>query len=148
MGKGATFALMVKKKPLQDSDKVAVTFETAPRPDAQSVGLAADFNGWDPAAAPMKQRKDGCWWATLRLTKDQEYAYRFVVDGREWITDEQADRMVPNEHGETNAIVDLRNGGPASAAKAGSARAKAGTTAAKASSIASKVGSTTAKAGK
>ena len=46
-----------------------VTFETAPRPDAQSVGLAGDFNGWNPAATPMKQRKDGCWWATLRLPK-------------------------------------------------------------------------------
>src|SRR5581483_42124 len=103
---------MVKKKPLPGSDKVSVTFETAPRPDAQSVGLAGDFNGWNPAATPMRQRKDGCWWATLRLDANREYAYRFVVDGREWVTDDQADRTVPNEHGETNAIVDLRNGQP------------------------------------
>ena len=99
---------MVKQKPLQGSDKVSVTFETAPCPDAQSVGLAGDFNEWNPAATPMKQRKDGCWWATLRLPKNREYAYRFVVDGREWITDERADRLVPNEHGESNAIVVVR----------------------------------------
>ena len=99
---------MVKQKPLQGSDKVSVTFETAPRPDARSMGLAGEFNEWNPAATPMKQRKDGCWWATLRLPKHREFAYRFVVDGREWVTDEQADRMVPNEHGETNAVVVVR----------------------------------------
>jgi 1,4-alpha-glucan branching enzyme len=99
---------LVKQKPVQGSDKVSVTFETAPRPDAQSVGLAGDFNAWNPAATPMKQRKDGCWWTTLRLPKNREFAYRFVVDGREWVTDDQADRTVPNEHGETNAVVVVR----------------------------------------
>jgi 1,4-alpha-glucan branching enzyme len=99
---------LVRQKPLPRSDKISVTFETAPRPDARSVALAGDFNQWSPTATPMKQRKDGCWWATLRLPKGQEFAYRYVVDGREWVTDEQADRTVPNEHGETNAIVVVR----------------------------------------
>jgi 1,4-alpha-glucan branching enzyme len=97
---------MVKKKPLPGSDKVSVTFETEPR-EADSVSVAGDFNGWSPTATPMKQRKDGCWSATLRLPK-QEYAYRFVVNGRDWVTDEAADRTVPNEHGETNSVVVVR----------------------------------------
>ena len=96
---------MVKKKPVQGSGKVSVTFEIAPCPDARSVAIAGDFNQWSPTATPMKQRKDGYWSATLRLSKNQEYAYRYVVDGREWITDDRADRTVPNEHGETNAVV-------------------------------------------
>ena len=103
---------MVQEKPLQGSAQVSVTFETAPYPEARSVSLAADFNDWDLAATPMKQREDGCWWATVRLTKGQEYAYRFLVDGREWVTDERADRTVPNGYGETNAILDLRDAVP------------------------------------
>ncbi|HZS00952.1 MAG TPA: isoamylase early set domain-containing protein [Chloroflexota bacterium] len=99
---------MVKKKPLQGSDKVSVTFETPPRPDARSVALAGDFNRWDPAATPMKQRKDGCWSATLRLPRNREFGYRFVVDGQQWVTDDHADRTEPNEHGETNGIVVVR----------------------------------------
>jgi 1,4-alpha-glucan branching enzyme len=99
---------MVKQKPVQGSDKVSVTFETAPRPDAQSMALAGDFNQWSPTATPMKLRKDGCWWATLRLPKNQEFAYRFIVDGHQWVTDHQADRTEPNEHGETNSVVVVR----------------------------------------
>lgn len=96
---------MIKKKPLQGSDRVvSVTFETGPR-EARSVSVAGEFNGWNPAATPMKQRKDGCWSATVRLPKNQEYAYRYVVDGHEWITDEHADRTTPNEHGGTNSVV-------------------------------------------
>ncbi len=96
---------MLKKKPLQGSDRVSVTFETAARPEARAVSLAGEFNGWDPSAQPMKQRKDGVWSVTLRLPRNQQYAYRYVVDGREWVTDHEADRTVPNEHGETNAVV-------------------------------------------
>jgi 1,4-alpha-glucan branching enzyme len=97
---------MVRKKPLPGSDKVSVTFETTPR-DARSVSVAGDFNGWNPSATPMKQRKDGCWSVTLRLPK-QEYAYRYVIDGHEWVTDEEADRTVPNEHGGTNSVAVVR----------------------------------------
>lgn len=96
---------MLKKTPVQGSDKVAVTFQWGPDAGARTVHVAGDFNKWDPAAHPLKQRKDGTWATTLRLPKACEYGYRFVVNGDQWRTDEQADRTVPNEYGEVNSIV-------------------------------------------
>jgi 1,4-alpha-glucan branching enzyme len=99
---------MLKKTPVQGSDRVSVTFEMTPDNDARSVHVAGDFNGWDPAATPLKQRKDGTWATTVRLQRKRAYAYRFVVNGNRWLTDEQADAQVPNEHGSTNSVVDLK----------------------------------------
>ncbi len=99
---------MVKKKPIQGSDKVSVTFEATPDNGARTVCVAGDFNDWDPTALPMKQRKDGTWAATVRLPKARSYEYRFVVDGERWISDDEADAQSPNEYGVHNSVLDLR----------------------------------------
>lgn len=59
-------------------------------PEASSVGLAADFNGWIPA--PLDRAEDGTWWTrTPPLEPAEHHAvwvrYRFVVNGTEWIRD-------------------------------------------------------------
>jgi len=36
-------------------------------PEAKSVQLVGDFNGWDPAATPMRRMPDGRWMASLEL---------------------------------------------------------------------------------
>ena len=71
-------------------------------PDAQSVSLAGDFNGWDPTDKPMKRDASGQWKATLTLPAG-EYQYRFVVDG-DWADDPQCDRRSPNEFGTLNCV--------------------------------------------
>ncbi|MFA5124061.1 isoamylase early set domain-containing protein, partial [Zavarzinia sp.] len=65
---------------------VVVRF-TLSAPDASSVGVAADFNGWAPDALPMLRSPDGAWEATVRLRRDKTYQYNFVVDGTAWIVD-------------------------------------------------------------
>lgn len=97
---------MLKKKNIKGiQDKIQVTFETEGYAAAESVALAGDFNNWDPSSHPMKRRKDGSWSITLRLNREREYQYRFVVNGGEWVTDDQTDRTAPNEYGEVNAVV-------------------------------------------
>lgn len=96
---------MIKKAPIKGSDKVAVTFETTIRPEARSIALVGDFNGWDPSAHPMKQRKDGGWFITLRLPKKRDWQYRFVVDGSDWVTDHENEATAPNPFGGVNAVV-------------------------------------------
>jgi len=71
-------------------------------PDAREVTLAGDFNGWDPAARPMKRDESGMWKATLTLPAG-EYHYRYVVDGQ-WVDDPQCDRREPNPFGGLNCI--------------------------------------------
>src|ERR1044071_9065517 len=49
-------------------------------PDAESVHLMGDFNGWNPASHPMQHRFDGWWFLQVSLTHGH-HQYLFVVDG-------------------------------------------------------------------
>ena len=49
-------------------------------PQARSVSLVGDFNGWNPATHPMKQGPDKAWSYTLEL-KHGHHRYAFLVDG-------------------------------------------------------------------
>jgi 1,4-alpha-glucan branching enzyme len=98
---------MLKKKPLKSSNKTSVVFEANGFDDASAISLVGDFNDWKPAAHPMKKRKDGAWAVTMRLPNQKRFEYRFVVDGRHWIEDQQADAVVPNPFGGHNSVVIL-----------------------------------------
>ena len=49
-------------------------------PEAESVYLIGDFNGWDPSADPMQPRTDG-WWSLQVPLSHGHHEYLFVVDG-------------------------------------------------------------------
>lgn len=49
-------------------------------PQARSVSLVGDFNGWNPAAHPMQQMTDGAWLLTVEL-RHGHHRYAFLVDG-------------------------------------------------------------------
>lgn len=50
-------------------------------PEAQSVQLVGDFNGWDLAATPMRRMPDRRWMASLELNHGH-HRYLFIVDGK------------------------------------------------------------------
>ena len=54
----------------------------------------------------MKRRKDGTWSLTVRLPRDQQFQFRYLVNGKEWLTDEESDGLLPNEFGTTNALLE------------------------------------------
>ncbi len=56
------------------------------RPDAESVGLAGEFNDWHAEA--MHKGSDGVWSITRSLLPGT-YGYKFLVNGNEWIFDPQ-----------------------------------------------------------
>ena len=56
------------------------------QPGAQTVQVAGDFNGWNPARTPLERISGGAWTVTLPL-KPGRYEYMFVVDGQHWIAD-------------------------------------------------------------
>jgi len=49
------------------------------RPDARSVSLIGDFNGWNPNSLPMQRRVDGWWSVQVPLTHGH-HQYLFLVD--------------------------------------------------------------------
>ncbi len=72
-------------------------------PGAERVSVVGDFNGWDPAAAPLSRAGDGWWETSLRLPAGvHEYAY--LVDGRP-VTPPEAEATVPDGFGGRNALL-------------------------------------------
>ncbi len=73
---------------------------------AKEVRLMGDFNSWDPTkAVKMQIQKDGSFLSILILEKGRRYEYRFLLDGKNWITDENAVETVPTPFGVQNSVV-------------------------------------------
>ena len=53
-------------------------------PDAQSVELMCEFNGWKGVA--MTKGEDGVWATKVTLSPGT-YAYKFLVNGKDWVFD-------------------------------------------------------------
>ncbi len=75
-------------------------------PEAHEVSLAADFNGWNPAAARMRRGAGGIWTVEVPLEPGKRYQYMFVVDGA-WRTNPQAPAVVADGFGGKNAVLEL-----------------------------------------
>ena len=85
------------KKPLR-----AINF-ICNAPQAQSVSLVGDFNGWDPKAHPMKQMPDRAWLLTVEM-KHGHHRYAFLVDGQ-LVLDPRAQGITRNDQGERVSLV-------------------------------------------
>ena len=75
-------------------------------PEAQSVAIAGDFNGWDPSRTQLRRTSNGLWTLTIPL-KPGRYQYMYQVDGR-WVTDPLASESSPDGFGEENAVLDVK----------------------------------------
>ena len=95
---------MLNKKFVKSKQKYQVTFELPQDIEAKAVSVVGEFNGWDPAAAPLKKVK-GVWKTTLELEQGHEYQYRYLVNGQEWYNDPAADKHVPNNIDGDNSVV-------------------------------------------
>jgi 1,4-alpha-glucan branching enzyme len=89
--------LLAYRKPLR-----AVNF-ICNAPQAQSVSLVGDFNGWDPAAHLMKRMPDRAWLLTVEL-KHGHHRYAFLVDGKLTL-DPHAQGITRNDKGERVSMV-------------------------------------------
>lgn len=72
-------------------------------PQAQSVSLVGDFNGWNPALHRMKRMPDGAWLLTVDL-KHGHHRYAFLVDGVLTL-DPRAQGITRNDRGERVSLV-------------------------------------------
>ena len=72
-------------------------------PQAKSVSLAGDFNGWVPTAHPMTRMPDGGWTIRLELPHGH-HQYLFLVDGKPTL-DPNAMGKVRNEHNDTVSLI-------------------------------------------
>jgi 1,4-alpha-glucan branching enzyme len=84
---------------------VKVTFELPARVQAREAAVVGEFNNWDPAATPMKRKKDGSFSAVVSLARGKEYRFRYYLDGKRWENDPQPDRLVPNVFGTQDSLI-------------------------------------------
>ncbi len=76
--------------------------------DIQSVNLVGSFNQWNTGSMPMTfDESEQCWKYEIDLPQGS-YAYKFVVNGLEWLHDRYAERFKQNEVGSLDSIALLR----------------------------------------
>ncbi|UCF20397.1 MAG: glycoside hydrolase family 13 [Gemmatimonadota bacterium] len=75
-------------------------------PEAHSVAVAGDFNGWSPQVVLSDADGDGIWTGRVAL-KPGVHQYMFVIDETQWMTDPQADRYTDDGFGNRNAVLVL-----------------------------------------
>ena len=78
-------------------------------PEARSVALAGDFEGWDRARMPMTRVASGLWTLDVSLAPGR-YQYAFVVDGSRFVADPAAPRAVGDDFGQPNSVVTVGGG--------------------------------------
>ncbi len=72
------------KLPCQGGEGVVFYFL---EPQAKSVSLVGDFNGWHPERTPFERQPNGLWKAVVPYESAGLFRYKLVVDGDRWIED-------------------------------------------------------------
>lgn len=74
-------------------------------PDARRVNLVGDFNDWSPAADPMTDENGDGEYTLFYPLGVGTYAYKFLVDGKNWVTDPWNPSSEPDGFNGRNSIV-------------------------------------------
>lgn len=93
---------MIKTK--QNGKKVWVTFTVSPLEGASDVLLCGEWNAWE--TEPMKQKKNGEFYATKVLPAGSRFEFGYKVNGQEWLL-EEACATAPSPFGSTNSVLQL-----------------------------------------
>jgi anti-sigma-K factor RskA len=73
-------------------------------PKAHSIAVAGTFNKWDERSHMLTKQEDGVWTISIPL-KPGEYSYMFIVDGKAWVTDPNAETYRDDGFGNRNAVM-------------------------------------------
>jgi len=72
----------------------------------KEVVVAGSFNDWDTSSDKL-EKKNGKWTTTLRLKPENEYRFKYLIDGEKWENDDAADLYVPNEFGSEDSVIKI-----------------------------------------
>jgi 1,4-alpha-glucan branching enzyme len=76
---------------------------------AQSAAVVGEFNGWSGRQNPMKKLKDGGFTTTIDLQRGESYQFRYLLDGRVWENDSEADGYVRTAFASENCVLRLES---------------------------------------
>lgn len=98
---------MLKKSYTKTGRACWVTFNFPAEVSAATASLCGDFNDWNPAVHPMKQRKDGRFSTTVSLKSGRSYKFKYLVDGDRWENDWAAETYAPNGYGTEDSLISV-----------------------------------------
>ena len=97
---------MIGTEPLQDTQKLKVTFAVPADAADGDVAVVGDFNGWDPTTNPLRRCED--WLkGSVVLEPGQRYRFRYLAEGGRWFNDPEVGVYEPNGMGDDNCLLDL-----------------------------------------
>lgn len=102
--------MSLKKKFLKSKPVCKVTFNLPAEAaeTAEKVVLVGDFNEWNKKEGfEMKQLKNGSFKTTVDLETGKTYEFRYLIDGKKWENDWEADNYVKTPFGTENSVVDV-----------------------------------------
>lgn len=94
----------MKKKYLKTKAKVEFILPESVAAEAETVHLVGDFNDWNESATPM-EKKGKTFKVQIDLKLNQEYQFRYLVNGKEWHNDWHADKYLPNPFSGDNSVI-------------------------------------------
>jgi len=95
----------LKKTYTKTGKTCRVTFTLPKEIAASKIALCGDFNEWNRSKHILKKRKNGNHSLTVSLETDHEYRFRYLLDGKRWENDWEADRYAKNSFGTEDSIV-------------------------------------------
>ncbi len=98
---------MINKSYQKSGGICRVTFRFKPEIDTKKAYLCGDFNDWNPMANPMKRLKEGDFSVTISLQAGGTYSFKYLLDGKHWQSDPQADGYVGNIYGTENSLISI-----------------------------------------
>lgn len=103
--------MSLKKQFLKSKPVCKVTFamDKEAVSGASKVDLLGEFNNWNTAEPiAMKALKNGSFKVTIDLPAENEFQFKYLLDGEIWINDDSADKYVNSGLGaEENSVVVL-----------------------------------------
>jgi 1,4-alpha-glucan branching enzyme len=96
---------MFTKKFFKTKDEVEVTFQWPKgESDISSIAVCGEFNDWQPT--PMKLNRQKVFTTKVRVPKNSQVQFRYLINEVQWENDDQADSYVWNEFGSENSVID------------------------------------------
>ncbi len=91
--------MSLKKQFLKSKPVCKVTFlmEREAVSGASKVDLLGEFNNWNTAEpVSLKKLKNGSFKVIIDLPIDNEFQFKYLLDGEKWVNDDSADKYVNN----------------------------------------------------
>lgn len=97
-------SVAVGGQPALDTGNEVVQFVLV-APQASTVALVGDFNGWDPSLTQLHPAPAGGVWSVNVALSPGQHQYAFVVDGKEWRPDPASPHAVTDDFGAPNSVI-------------------------------------------